>query len=76
MPFSTDTYSIDALYECVARRDGSRVWRSVWDGKPTITGGNRWLHLGHAAKALDAESFASGTRLRVYQTFRVEEEVR
>lgn len=65
-------YSSDSIYECVRRRDGTHVWRSVGsDGRPTVTGGNRFIHMGFTA-AMDAEDYASGTRVKLVRTYALE----
>lgn len=64
-------YSSDSIYECVRRRDGTHVWRSVGsDGRPTVTGGNRFIHMGFTA-TMDAEDYASGTRVKLAHSYTV-----
>ena len=54
-----------AEHRCVRRRDGTHVWRFVWRGAPTQTGGARHI------EGLDANEYAEGTTIRVRKTAEV-----
>lgn len=66
---SSKTLTHTTIFECVKRRDGTNVWRSMHHlGGISKIGGARWIDHHN----LDAREYEPGARVRVVRTTTVE----